>query len=279
MKSFFEFLGFVSTALISGFLVFSYVGHKKNADKPAMDGLAAAFDKEEAADLPQMTPVSSSRTAIAKDKKKTQKSSDAAYAAGRTAAPLQMSAAASERLKNLYADGDFVSSVVKKWKEKVADAAETHAVKPQLLMGNIVVKSYLGSYSARDFNRDVSEHAGDLALPSNTAVKTYDYAWSVAKIVQQYNLAKYFHTAAPVAAAKVTPSFTTAGPSKKAVSVSQQKSKPAASLAPAEAGFRDLVAKEEGFTSWQGLQRLGDIETKKRADKRVKLLLGASRVR
>ena len=59
----------------------------------------------------------------------------------------------------------------------------------------------------------------------------------------------------------------------------QEKAKPAASLSPVESGFREMVAKEEGFSSWQGLQRLGDPDTKKRADKRVKMLLGASRVR
>ena len=80
----------------------------------------------------------------------------------------------------------------------------------------------------------------------------------------------------PVASANATTSFKSTSTAKKAAVA---KAKPAASMAPAEAGFREMVAKEEGFSSWQGLQRLGDIDTKKRAEKRVKVLIGAARVR
>lgn len=279
MKSFFEFLGFVSTALISGFLVFSYVGHKKNADKTGTDGLVTAFNVKEPASLPQMTPVSSARSAVSKEKKMTPRGSVAEYSAARNLSQPSSAAAAGDRLKGLYDDESFVRSAVSKWKKQVANASEAYSVKPQLLLSNAIVKSYLGNYTSADFNRDVSEHAGDLALPTSTAAKSYDYAWSVAQVARQYDLAKYFPAPAQTAAAKVMPSYKAPAAAKKANDPAREKTKPAASTSPVEAGFREMVAREEGFSSWQGLQRLGDIETKQRADKRVKMLLGAARVR
>jgi hypothetical protein len=277
MKSFFEFLGFASTALISGFLVFTYVGHKKNADKSATkEEMVSAYNTEETASLPELQQVSGS--GIAKGKKKTSKGIAADLPAERKPTLAVESASVSEKLKGLYADEDFVVTTAKKWKKAVADASETHSVKPHLLLSNVVVKSYLGNYTVRDFNRDVSEHAGDLVVPNSAALKSYDYSWSVGKVSQQYNLAKYFPAATPVAVAKA-PSFSASSAPKKTVAAAPQKAKPAASVSPAEAGFREMVAKEEGFSSWQGLQRLGDLDTKKNADRRVKTLMGAVRVR
>lgn len=279
MKSFFEFLGFVSTALISGFLVFSYVGHKKNTDKPASDELVTAYNKNGVATLPEMAPVSSSRKSASKEKKTSAKGSPAEYPVSRYVAQAP-SEAVTEKLKGLFEDEGFVRAAVSKWKKQVANASEAYSVKPQLLLSNAIVKSYLGAYSSGDFNRDVSEHAGDLALPTSTAAKSYDYAWSVAKIAQQYDLAKYFPAATPTVSAKVSTSLKSSPVAgKKTAAVVQEKAKPAASTSPAEGGFREMVAKEEGFSSWQGLQRLGDPDTKKRAEKRVKMLLSAARVR
>lgn len=277
MKNFFEFLGFVSTALVSGFLVFSYIGHTKNANKADGQELVAAYNAGEPGALPELQPVSSSGR-VAKEKKKTSKGGVAAYPVEKKTLAVE-TASVTEKLKDLYADEDFVFTVTKKWKKYVVEASETYAVKPQLLLANVVVQSYLGDYSARDFNRDVSEHAGDLAVPTSTAVKSYDYSWSVGKVAQQYNLAKYFPAAMPVAAAKAPASYRAPATSKKTTAAaSQQKAKQAA-VAPVEAGFREMVAKEEGFSSWQGLQRLGDLETKKNAERRVRTLMSAARVR
>lgn len=281
MKSFFEFLGFASTALISGFLVFSYVGHKKNADKTSLkEELVASYNTEEEAALPELSPVSGSRSA--KEKKKAAKgfAADlpADLPADRKPTLAVESATVTERLKDLYKDDAFVISTAKKWKKAVAEASETHSVKPQLLLSNVIVKSYLGDYSTRDFNRDVSEHAGDLVAPVSAALKSYDYAWSVGKVAQQYKLSQYFADPTPTAAAK-TPSYSLFSKPKKTTAATPQKARPSASATPAEAGFREMVAKEEGFSSWQGLQRLGDPETKKNAERRVKTLMGAVRVR
>jgi hypothetical protein len=275
MKGFFELLGFASTALISGFLVFSYVGQKKNADKA---DLTAAKSYETSSALPKLGAVSSSNS-ISKEKKKVAPEVGVNYAAEKKTLAVE-SASVTEKLKNLYADEAFVNSVAKKWKNQVADASETHSVKPQLLLSNVIVKSYLGNYSAADFNRDVSEHAGDLALPTSAALKSYDYSWSVGKVAQQYNLTKYFPAPTPVVAAKVTPSYKAPAVVKKmTVAAPQQKAKPQATVSPVETDMREMVAKEEGFTSWQGLQRLGDLDTKKNAERRVKMLMSASRVR
>ena len=281
MKSFFEFLGFASTALISGFLVFTYVGHKKNAEKTGLrDALVSEYNTDEseeadAASLPELKPVSSGR--IAKEKKKTAAKGESAEVPATKKPSLAVeSAAATEKLKSLYGDNDFVMAAVKKWKKTVEDAAETHSVKPHLLLGSVIVKSYIGNYTMREFNRDVAEHAGDQAKPAASALKSYDYAWSVGKVVQQYGLAKYFSAPAPVAVAK-TPALS---PSKKpAASAAPQKAKPAALVSPAEASFREMVAKESGFSSWQGLQRLGEPEQKKNAERRVKTLMSAVRVK
>jgi hypothetical protein len=278
MKGFFELLGFAATALISGFLVFSYVGHKKNADKPDGKELVAAYNTDESATLPELQPVSGS--GIVKEKKKSSKGTAVDLPAQRKTTLAVESVSVSEKLKGLYADEDFVVSTAKKWKKAVAEASENHSVKPHLLLSNVIVKSYLGNYTIREFNQDVSEHAGDLAIPNSTALKSYDYSWSVGKVAQQYGLTKYFPAAAPVAQAKMTPSFSAPSTSKKpAAAAAPQQKKPVATVSPSEAGFREMVAKEEGFSSWQGLQRLGDLDTKKNAERRVKMLMSAVRVR
>ncbi len=276
MKSFFELIGFAATALISGFLVFSYVGQKKNADKPdAGEKLVTAFNtEEEAAALPDLEPVSGSR--MIKEKKSAKSAAAGELPSSRKPVLAVESASATEKLKSLYSDAAFVKETAAKWKKQVAEASETHSVKSHLLLSNVIVKSYLGNYTARDFNRDVSEHAGDIAVPNSVALKSYDYSWSVGKVAQQYNLTQYFPAPVPVAAAK-TPVLKSVGTPKK--SAAPQKSKAPASVSPLEAGFREMVAKEEGFSSWQGLQRLGDPDTKKNADRRVKTLMGAAKVR
>lgn len=277
MKSFFELLGFAATALISGFLVFSYVGHKKNAGKADGQELVVAHNTDAPGEMPQLPQVSKSQT-VAKSMKKSKKEAPAAYPIEKKTLAVE-TASVTEKLRSLYTDEDFVVATAKKWKKHIAEASETHSLKPHLLLSNVVVQSYLGNYTARDFNRDVSEHAGDLAVPTSTAVKSYDYSWSVGKLAQMYNLAKYFPAATPVAAAKATTSYKAPVMAKKSAAAAPQKNVKQAAASPAEAGFREMVAKEEGFSSWQGLQRLGDPETKKNAERRVRTLMSAVRVK
>ena len=67
---------------------------------------------------------------------------------------------------------------------------------------------------------------------------------------------------------------------KKTVSKGLAKSSaPMAKNNPVEEGFKNMVAKEYGFASWAGLQKLADPDTKSEAGRRVKSLMMASRVR
>jgi hypothetical protein len=154
------------------------------------------------------------------------------------------------------------------------------------LLAHVMVKAYTGPYSKADFNHDVAEHAGDLSASFTAASKRYEHAWSVGKIAQQYNLSQYFPATAPATAMvpKKSPraaeaNFGASVSSKKAAIAQPQSGKPQAGISAAEAGFREMVAKDEGYASWSGLQRLGDEETKQQAAQRVKRLLLGARVK
>lgn len=277
MKGFFELLGFASMALISGFLVFTLVGRSSKTPRPdAQEMLSenSISDHSGSRELPTISNQKggSRATSGISEQKKAQRSAA-------TEAP----ANTSERLRDLYTDQQFVTATVQRWKRAVADANDVHTIRPDVLMSNIIVRSYLGTYTQRDFQQDVSEHAGDCAVSASNALKTYEYGWSMSKLMQQHDLAKYFP--APAAAqfrpkSKVAEANVFSMNSKKSAPVAAPKiTKPTASTSAAEAGFRDMVAKEEGFSSWAGLQKLGDIDTKQSAERRVKRLLSAARVK
>ena len=127
-----------------------------------------------------MAPVPSSRKSASKEKKTSAKGSPAEYQVSRYVAQAPSEAVA-EKLKGLFEDEGFVRAAVSKWKKQVANASEAYSVKPQLLLSNAIVKSYIGAYSSGDFNRDVSAHAGDIALSTSTAANSYDCCRSVAR--------------------------------------------------------------------------------------------------
>mgnify|MGYP000299211397 CR=1 FL=1 len=280
MKGFFELLGFCSMAILSGFLVFTFIGHNKKSLRGDAQEMRSEYNAGENApqELPAISNARGAGSSAASGGSERKRSK-----AGMTASGNTSSANATERLRDLYEDQQFVTSTVQKWKRAVADANEAHTLRPDVLMSNIIVRSYLGAYAQRDFNQDVAEHAGDCAVSASNALKTYEYGWSMSKLMQQYDLSKYFP--APVASAfrpksKVAEANVFAlGSSKSAPSAAPKITKPVAATSAAESGFRDMVAKEEGFSSWAGLQKLGDIDTKQNAERRVKRLLSAARVR
>ena len=147
-------------------------------------------------------------------------------------------------------------------------------------MAHVLVQSYAGSYSKSQLNRDAVQHAGERVKPVSTALKTYPYGWSMQKVMQQYDLLRYFPEEMPTASAAVRMT-----PEKKMNAKGETKSarpalKPNTPQASAvEDGFRVMVAKENGFSSWAGLQRLADPDTKAAAQKRVKTLMMASRIK
>lgn len=284
MKGFFELLGFCTMAVISGFLVFTLIGHNKKSLSGDVFEMRSEHNTDEGAsrELPSISNARSAVSASASEKKKMKRGDMTEMSA--TNRPT--SANTTERLRDLYTDEQFVTATVQRWKRAVADANEAQTLRPDVLMSNIIVRSYLGAYTQRDFQQDVAEHAGDCAVSVSNAMKTYEYGWSMGRLMQQYNLGRYFPaTAAPTAAnfgpkRKVAEANVFSLSSKKATAVAAPKiTKPVASTSAAEAGFREMVAKEEGFNSWAGLQKLGDPDTKQGAERRVKRLLGAARVR
>jgi len=273
MKNFFEFFGFLSAAGMSAVLIFLFIGKKeglKNIDK---DLQVSGYNIASDSDMPAapraiaMRPSkgSSSKTSVKKEKAIRETASEQS---------------ASEKLKYLYDDAEFITSTAKQWKSAVKDASEEYNIKPQVLLAHVLVQSYTGSYSKNQLRRDAVQHAGERVKPVSAAVKTYPFGWSMQKVMQQYDLLRYFPEEMPTASASVRMT-----PEKKtSVKGETKPAKPAArSSAPqvsaVEDGFRAMVAKDNGFSSWAGLQRLADPDTKAAAQKRVKTLMMASRIK
>lgn len=281
MKGFFELLGFVSMAVISGFLVFTLVGRNQKLLHPGATEMLSEHTISDHSGLRELPTISNSNRG---SNRTASNVSEPKRTLRNTPAP-QPSVNANERLRDLYNDQQFVTATVQRWKRAVADANEAHTIRPDVLMSNIIVRSYLGTYDQREFRQDVAEHAGDCAVSVPNALKTYEYGWSMGKVMQQYNLSRYFPAPAGAATAahfKPQPKVAEANifSAKKSVSaVAPKITKPAATTSAAENGFRDMVAKEEGFSSWAGLQKLGDPEQKQNAERRVKRLLSAARVK
>lgn len=281
MKGFFELLGFASMALISGFLMFTLVGRSNKTPRSDAQELFSENSISDHSGPRELPTISNSKSG---SRRATPGRSELKMAQRSEAAKQPTAVNSAEQLRDLYTDQQFVTATVQRWKRAVADANDVHTVRPDVLMSNIIVRSYLGAYSQRDFQQDVAEHAGDCAVSASNALKTYEYGWSMAKLMQQHNLSKYFPAPAAATAARFKPQRRVAEANifstKKAAPTAAPKiSKPAASTSAAETGFRDMVAKEEGFSSWAGLQKLGGMDTKQNAERRVKRLLSAVRVK
>lgn len=278
MKSIFELFGFLSMACISAAIIFIFMG--KN---DALKGFTANKDAAEystIADAPNAprSVTKGTRDNYASDSGSARRSKSS-YG---TAAPSTSNAAPEERLKTLYNDADFVAGTVQKWKSMVADVADEYNVKPQLLLANVVVQSYLGGYSKSQLNADAAQHAGDRVMPVASASKRYSYGWSVQKVMDQHNLGRYFSAEIPTASASSERMVSSYNSSAKGSSPSKQaapKVTATAKNSPVEEGFKNMVAKEYGFGSWNGLTRLADPEMKADAQRRVKSLMMATRIK
>lgn len=275
MKNFFEFFGFLSAAGMTAVVVFLFIGKKDGLKSLDNNRLVSEHNISADSDMPEKP------RAIAMHPSKGSKSSTKKEKMVREEAVSAPEESASERLKYLYDDADFVSSTAKQWKSAVKDVAEEYNVKPQVLLANVLVQSYLGSYSKSQLKRDAVQHAGEQIKSVSAALKTYPYGWSMQKVMQQYDLLRYFPEEMPVAAASLR-----LAPEKKMVAKGETKgSKPSAQptaapqVSAVEEGFRNMVAKENGFSTWAGLQRLGDPDTKADAQKRVKRLMMAARIK
>lgn len=273
MKNFFEFLGFLSAAGVSAILIFLFIGKKEGLKGVDKDRLVSGYNISDS-DMPaepRAIAMRPSKGNAAKGSAKKEK----------VAREMEPEQSATEKLKYLYDDAEFVASTAKQWKSAVKDASEEYNIKPHVLMAHVLVQSYAGSYSKSQLNRDAAQHAGERVKPLSAVLKTYPYSWSMQKVMQQYDLLRYFPEEMPTASAAVR-----MAPEKKmSVKGGETKSaKPAVkTLTPqasaVEDGFRNMVAKENGFSSWAGLQRLADPDTKADAQKRVKTLMMASRIK
>lgn len=276
MKNFFEFFGFLSTACISGLLVFMFIGRaerkggagelmrsEKNALTESAESDLPATRSKGNRELPSLSKISRERAANTRE----------------TAAVPSSEAALSE----LYNDADFVNATVKKWKNTVAETAETYNVKPQVLMAHVLVQSYLGDYSKVQLNRDAAKHAGEQVMSVEAAAKRYSNGWSMKTLIRQYALAKYFPETAEAGAdtrmlAPMTGSNTSnasAVKSTKAVkTLPKLVNKPVEKRGSArEEGFQRMVAKEMGTSDWK------TVAQNEKARKKAKMLSTASRIR
>lgn len=278
MKNVFELFGFISMACISAAIIFMLMGKKDIAAAAALGDKPNLYS--EVAGSPAM-PKSvtkgvhgnySSDSGSARRLKGPQES----------AARENSAVAPEERLRALYGDQDFVYETVNKWRAAVTNIADDYNVKPQALLANVVVQSYLGTYSSSQLQADAARHAGDRVMPAVNAAKRYPYAWSVQKVMEQNHLDRYFAAEEVKTAAAAVPDRMVSAKNTKGASVtkvSAPKVSATAQTSPVEAGFKNMVAKEYGFTSWTGLERLAEPEIKAEAERRVKSLLLASRIR
>lgn len=278
MKNFFELFGFLSMACISAAIIFIFMGKKDALNGFSKDNLLSEYSiAPETPNAPRAV-TKGIRDSYASDSGSARRAKNS----NEKAAPALSNVEAEDRLKMLYRDATFVAKTVQHWKSAVADMADEYNVKPQLLLASVVVQSYLGDYSRRQLKADAAQHAGDRVMPVATAAKRYKYGWSTQKIMDQYKLGRYFAAEIPTAAAtspsmvsSINNASSAAGTSKSGSS----KVTPTAKTNPLESGFQNMVAKEYGFSSWNGLQRLSDAEMKSKAQRRVKSLLMAARIK
>ncbi len=283
MKNFFEFFGFLSTACISAALIFIFIGKKDGLKGESKGGFLTEMGSDvEVANAPRSISDRPMRSNSAGNNKR-----DKASGTNEANAP---ELAPAERLKSLYDDNDFVTTTAKEWKGLVRDAADEYNVKPQVLLAHVLVQSCLGDYSRTQLYNDAARHAGERVKPTATAIKGYRYGWSMQKLMNEHDLLRFFPEERPTTTA---PSYAkamvgeSAGMSKSAKFVEKstaskglaKSSAPIAKNNPVEEGFKNMVAKEYGFASWAGLQKLADPDTKSEAGRRVKSLMMASRVR
>lgn len=267
MKNFFEFFGFLSTACISAALIFIVIGKKDGLKSDAKGGFLTEMGAEaEIADAPRAISDRPMRSNAKRDK------------AARPSEASNANLSADERLKSLYDDQAFIASTAKQWKGLVRDAADEYNVKPHVLLAHVLVQSYLGDYSKTQLYSDAARHAGERVKPTATAIKGYRYGWTMQKLVNDNDLMRYFPEEVTTAAAAVSTSRKAVETRSTAKGVAKIAA-PSAKNNPVEEGFKNMVAKEYGFASWAGMQKLADPDTKSNAARRVKSLMMGSRVR
>lgn len=278
MKNFFELFGFLSMACISAAIIFIFMGKSDGLKGGMKDALTSEYSVVSDAPNAPKSVTKGVRDSYASDSGSARRAKGSREAA----APAMSNVNAEERLKSLYNDGDFVYETVKKWKAAVADIADEYNVKPEALLANVVVQSYLGEYSKSQLNQDAAQHAGDRVMPAASAAKRYKFGWSIQKVMEQHQLNRYFASEVPTASASASRMVSAKNVSAKGGTVAKPSASKVTATAkndPVEEGFKNMVAKEYGFGTWNGLQRLADAEMKSDAQRRVRSLMMAARIK
>ena len=286
MKNIFEFLGFVFTAIISGFFIFTMIG--RNDRQSSSNGREAMVSEKKINIDDAMTVARSARSErelpeLPKISKKNTKSIPTP-----NAPEVNESGIESNDLQDLSNDRAFVNNVVKKWKNAVTDAAEQNNLKPEALMAHVVVQCYLDDYTKTQLFKDAARHAGDAVMSADAAAKRYDKGQNVQQLMRRYNMAQYF----PEAVEETQTAYAGMGSAAKGVAASKKaapaltaKTSAVTNTATQQRGagrtvnFKDMVAKEYGAKDWNTLQGKADAATKAKAEKRVKMLATASIIR
>jgi hypothetical protein len=278
-------------------LAFLYIGHIKNAPKTekaaittfSNDGIEYEHTSQAAVpsapkrieqDNEPIAYSTPARMPVAKTPEKSKKSiiSDEK--------PNNIKETAADKLKKIYEDEAFVTTAIEKWRKKVTDVSKENDIRPAYLLANCVAKSYLNSYAVKDFSNDVAQHISDADEPASDAIKFYDNYNCLLRLVKLYDMESLF----PKAAKPMVVSKKDKKQEKKSKEISLKKAPKMSEPMPApklvttkenasEKSFREMVAHQEGFETWQGLQFLADPETKRNAEKRVKLLASAASVK
>lgn len=278
MKNIFELFGFLSMACISAAIIFVVMGKKDALTKSLPEGMETEYSVVDEAPNAPKALTKGRRDSYASDSGSARRAKGGAETEPSGAANV----AAEERLKALYNDNDFVMQAVKKWKSAVSDVADEYNAKPQVLLANAIVQAYLGAYSNSQLRQDAAQHAGDQVMSAANAAKRYKFSWSIQKVMEQHNLGRYFAAEIPTAsasAARMATAKNSSAKSSSSVKASAPKTISNSHGDPVEEGFKNMVAKEYGFGSWTGLSRLADPDVKAEAQRRVRSLMLAARVK
>ena len=119
-------------------------------------------------------------------------------------------------------------------------------------------------------------------MPVSAAAKRYKFAWSIQKVMEEHQLSRYFADAIPTASASASRMESAKNTTAKGVAQSKSSASKVSATAkndPVEEGIKNMVAKEYGFGSWTGLSRLADPDMKADAQRRVRTLMMAARIK
>jgi hypothetical protein len=283
MKKFFELLGFLCTAAITAFVVFSMLG-KQERERSTPSTASSSVRMRPSKDAPreEMAEIEFSKSARrAEELPQLPKISKKNVQAPSTPAP--DNGIENPEIANLLTDRAFAKNMIQEWKGAVTDAAEQHSLQAAALMAHILVQSYTDVYSKAQLRRDAARHAGDVVMGADAAARRYAQGAMVQQVMQGLRLAQYFPQEQE--AQRTVYAGVGSGAGKKTSAALAPKATTSAAITTTARGagrsehFKAMVAKEYGAKDWKALQNQADAKTKAKAEKRAKMLSTASVIR